>query len=75
MNYFKFFEGLCKEINSILAGFWRGDRSSKRRIHWKKWNELCWSKADGVWVLRSLIVLISVFLPSNGGDFCDGRIF
>ena len=47
MSCFKLPKGFLDELNMLLEGFWWGDKGSKKRIHWKKWDELCCSKLDG----------------------------
>ena len=47
MSCFKLPKGFCHEVNMLLAGFWWGDKSNKRKIHWKNWDSLCCSKLDG----------------------------
>ena len=47
MNCFKLPSGFLQEINMMLARFWWGDVGTKRKMHWKKWEQLCISKLDG----------------------------
>ena len=46
MNYFKIPKGLIHELNMMIAGFWWGNKGTKKRIHWKQWEELSCSKLD-----------------------------
>lgn len=47
MSYFLFPKGVVNELNRLVAGFWWGDSGSKRKIHWKKWIDLCSPKETG----------------------------
>ena len=47
MSCFKLPKSLCHDLNMLMAGYWWGDRDSKRRMHWKNWDSLCCSKLDG----------------------------
>lgn len=38
---------VISDLNRLFACFWWGDNGSKKRIHWKAWKDLCFSKADG----------------------------
>ncbi|KAI5349016.1 hypothetical protein L3X38_001903 [Prunus dulcis] len=40
MNIFKFPTTLCKEIDSVLAGFWWGQNGDNRKLHWINWDTL-----------------------------------
>jgi len=41
MSIFRLPETLLNEIHAILAKFWWGSSDQKRKIHWKKWEDLC----------------------------------
>ena len=58
MSYFKLPRRFIHELNMTLVGFWWGDKGSKKKMHWKQWDDLCCSKLDGDWVLRTQRVLI-----------------
>lgn len=47
MSYFKFPTGLCHDISSLIRRFWWGASKGRRGIHWKAWDQLCRSKAEG----------------------------
>ena len=47
MSCFKLPKSFCHDVNMLIAGFWWGDKDSKRKIHWKNWDSLCCSKLDG----------------------------
>ena len=47
MSCFKLSRGFLKDLNMMLAGYQWGDKCSKRRIHWRNWEQLCCSKLDG----------------------------
>ena len=35
---------LCKELEGLMAKFWRGDQSDARKIHWVSWEKMCQPK-------------------------------
>lgn len=47
MNCFQLPLGVCREINSKLAGFWWQKKKEKRGIHWGFWDELTKPKSLG----------------------------
>ena len=47
MNCFKLPVTLCKEIEGIIRRFWWGQNTDKRKIHWLRWEKLCFSKGEG----------------------------
>ena len=47
MSCFILPKGFIHDINMLMAGFWWGDTSTSRRIHWKSWDSMCVSKMDG----------------------------
>ncbi|XP_050150574.1 uncharacterized mitochondrial protein AtMg00310-like [Malus sylvestris] len=40
MNLFKFPAIVCKDLDSLSAGFWWGDTRGKKRIHWVSWDKM-----------------------------------
>ncbi|OMO54874.1 reverse transcriptase [Corchorus capsularis] len=47
MSCFKFPKSFLHELNMLIARFWWGSTDTKRKIHWKAWDDLCVSKLDG----------------------------
>ena len=35
------------KLDMLVAGYWWGDTSNKRKIHWKKWEDVYCSKLNG----------------------------
>jgi len=54
MSVFKFPESLLDEIHFIFSKFWWGSTDTRRRIHWRCWEDLCLPKALGGMVFRNL---------------------
>lgn len=40
-------EGLCQEIEKLLARYWWGSVHSKHKIHWRAWKKICIPKDEG----------------------------
>jgi hypothetical protein len=40
---------LLKKLKSVVARFWWGGDEKKRKIHWKKWEDIAISKTEGGW--------------------------
>lgn len=47
MSCFQLPKNLVHDLNMLIARFWWGDSSTRNRIHWKVWSELCFSKFEG----------------------------
>ena len=47
MNCFCLPKTWCDEVNSLIAQYWWGQSTNKRKIHWLKWDKLCITKEDG----------------------------
>ena len=47
MSCFKLPSTLCHDIEVLIRKFWWGQRGSRRKVHWVKWHNLCWSKLEG----------------------------
>lgn len=39
---------LCDEMTSIIRQFWWSTEKRNREICWKRWDDLCKSKCEGV---------------------------
>lgn len=40
MNLFKFPIAVCKDLDSLAAGFWWGDSGGLDKIHWVSWDKM-----------------------------------
>ena len=47
MNCFRLLKTWCDEVNNLIAQYWWGQNTDKRKIHWLKWDKLCTAKEDG----------------------------
>ena len=47
MSCFKLPKGFIHELNILFVRYWWGDLGAKRKIHWKRWKMLCYSKLEG----------------------------
>jgi hypothetical protein len=54
MSVFKIPKALCSEINSMMEKFYWGHKEKDKRIHWRSWNKLCFSKSQGGMGFRDL---------------------
>ena len=54
MACFKIPTVLCKEIESLIARFWRGNQSNSKKIHWINWEKMCWPNDAGGLGFRDL---------------------
>ncbi|XP_062019515.1 uncharacterized protein LOC133736097 [Rosa rugosa] len=54
MSVFQLTKKICEDLEQMCARFWWGSSSDKRKIHWKKWDDLCHAKEVGGLGFRSL---------------------
>ncbi|XP_040363828.1 uncharacterized protein LOC112169513 [Rosa chinensis] len=54
MSVFQLTKKLCENLEQMCARFWWGSSSDKRKIHWKKWDDLCHAKEVGGLGFKSL---------------------
>lgn len=47
MNCFKFPLKTCRELDSLVAGFWWSGGCEERKIHWRAWERMTDSKREG----------------------------
>ncbi|KAL5539433.1 hypothetical protein UlMin_045908 [Ulmus minor] len=47
MSCFMIPDSILKEIEAACAHFWWGSSPDHKRVHWKKWSDLCQPKAAG----------------------------
>ncbi|KAL0003907.1 hypothetical protein SO802_011468 [Lithocarpus litseifolius] len=66
MNCFKLPDSLCSEINSMVGGFWWGQKDKERKIAWVLWQNLCKPKAEGALGFRELRAFNLALLAKQG---------
>lgn len=54
MSCFRLPKSLISRVSSLCAKFWWGSTDKHKKLHWKKWEELCKPKEVGVLNFRSL---------------------
>ncbi|XP_062005714.1 uncharacterized protein LOC133722872 [Rosa rugosa] len=54
MSVFQLTKNFCEDLEQMCARFWWGSTDDKRKIHWKKWDDLCHAKEEGGLGFRSL---------------------
>lgn len=47
MSIFRLPKRICEEITKSFARFWWGSNNKKRKIHWCKWEKICYPKSLG----------------------------
>ncbi|XP_057426601.1 uncharacterized protein LOC130720036 [Lotus japonicus] len=47
MTILKFPMSFCKKLNALVGNFWWSRNHNKRGVHWRKWEEITKSKAEG----------------------------
>lgn len=47
MNCYLLPKGLCDDLHQLCAQFFWGDTAEKKKIHWRSWDRLCLTKAEG----------------------------
>lgn len=65
MSCFRLPKGLLDKISSLCARFWWGLTETKKRIHWKRWQELCKPKDQGGLNFRDLEVFNQTLLAKQ----------
>lgn len=54
MSCFRIPKTVCNDLHSMMARFWKGSTDAKRKIHWKKWSQVCPPKELGGLNFRDL---------------------
>jgi hypothetical protein len=65
MNCFRLPKTWCDEVNSLIAKYWWGQNTDKRKIHWLKWDKLCTAKEDGGMGFRNLHMFNTALLSKQ----------
>uniref|UniRef100_A0A2N9IM41 Reverse transcriptase domain-containing protein n=1 Tax=Fagus sylvatica TaxID=28930 RepID=A0A2N9IM41_FAGSY len=65
MNCFRLPKSWCDEVNSLIAQYWWGQSTDKRKIHWLKWDKLCTAKEDGGIGFRNLHMFNTALLSKQ----------
>lgn len=47
MSVFRVPKSLCDDITKSFARFWWGSNESKKKLHWSRWEKLCFPKSLG----------------------------
>lgn len=66
MNYFKFPDSLCKELEGMMARYWWGQKGEECKIHWLIWEKMCESKAEGGLGFKNFKSFILALLAKQG---------
>ncbi|XVF61016.1 hypothetical protein PTKIN_Ptkin08bG0094200 [Pterospermum kingtungense] len=65
MSCFKLPYSIVHDINRLMASYWSGDKGSKKRIHWMKWDDLCIPEADGGLGFKDAVCFNSALLAKQ----------
>ena len=66
MNVFKLPDSLYLELNSMMGGFWWGQRGREKKMAWVFWKNLCKPKVDGGMGFRDLKAFNLALLAKQG---------
>lgn len=66
MSCFWLPDSLCKELNSMVSGFWWGQRNKERKMVWVAWEKMCTLKAEGGMGFKDIKVLNLALLAKQG---------
>ncbi|XP_021717912.1 uncharacterized protein LOC110685694 [Chenopodium quinoa] len=65
MSIFKLPDGLIEVIHAMLARFWWGSTDTANKLHWQRWELLCWPKAEGGMGFRDVKVFYQALLAKQ----------
>ena len=66
MSFFQLPDSLCKELNSMVSGFWWGQRNKERKMVWVAWEKMCTPKAKGGMGFKDLKAFNFALLAKQG---------
>jgi hypothetical protein len=57
MSCFQLTKNFYNDLQQMCARFWWGSYDDKKKIHWKVWKDLCYSREQGGLGFRNLAML------------------
>ncbi|XP_024199819.1 uncharacterized protein LOC112203021 [Rosa chinensis] len=66
MNCYLLPKGLCDEIHQLCTSFFWGDIDDKKKIHWRSWEKLCLTKAEGGMGFKNIYAYNLAMLGKQG---------
>ncbi|KAK9938267.1 hypothetical protein M0R45_015017 [Rubus argutus] len=54
ISCFQLTKNFCDDLQQMCARFWWSSSENKKKIHWKAWKDLCYSKEEGGLEFRNL---------------------
>jgi hypothetical protein len=66
MSCFQLSKTTCKEITSSISRFWWGGDEEKRRMYWRKWNDIAYTKQGGGMGFKDLHLFNLAMLGKQG---------
>jgi ribonuclease HI len=66
MSSFLLSKNTCKKITSAMAKYWWGGDGEKRKMHWKKWEDIAVPKSEGGMGFRDMRLFNIAMLGKQG---------